>query len=127
MVPVFLFVPLSAMQQSIPVTDLGSRMEFGLAMLFTNVTFKFSIASTLPHISYLTLLDKYLLVAGLINLLICFGECRDLAGAFTLLVFHVITTTSRKPWGVYFMVRWYTTKLHGPSHPQSSSRGMDIS
>ena len=90
MVPVFLFVPLSAMQQSIPVTDLGSRMEFGLAMLFTNVTFKFSIASTLPHISYLTLLDKYLLVAGLINLLICFESAAIWRVLSRYSVFHVI-------------------------------------
>ena len=70
--PVLLFVPLSAMQQFIPVNDLAGRMEFGLSMLFTIVAFKFSIASTLPLISYLTVLDKYLLLAGLVNLLICF-------------------------------------------------------
>ena len=90
LVPLFLFVPLSCMQFFIPVTELAGRMEFGLAMLFTTVTFKFSISNTLPQISYLTLLDKYLLLGGLINLLICFESAAIWRALSAHAVFHVL-------------------------------------
>ena len=71
-VPMFIFVPLACMQQAIPLWELADRLGFGLTMLLTTVAFKTSVSSSLPQISYLTLLDKYLLFGALINCIICF-------------------------------------------------------
>ena len=44
-----------------PVEDYGDRLAHGVALLLTIVAFKFVIAGRLPLLSYLTLLDKYVM------------------------------------------------------------------
>ncbi len=47
----------------IPSNSLADRMSVNLTLLLTAVAFKFVVSQSLPHISYLTLLDKYVLTS----------------------------------------------------------------
>lgn len=61
-----LMAPLSAATEPEGARmDTGDRMAFSVTLLLTAVAYKFAIASTLPQVSYLTLIDAYTLV--------CFG------------------------------------------------------
>jgi len=60
--PMMLFVAISTLVWYIPPWDVADRLNFGLAMLLTVIAFKFSNASLLPAVSYLTLLDRYVLL-----------------------------------------------------------------
>ena len=42
-----------------------SRLQLSFILLLSNITFKFSVSQSLPKVSYLTLLDKYVLLSGL--------------------------------------------------------------
>jgi len=50
---------------AVPHTDAGSRLEIALTLVLTAVAFKTQTADWIPRVSYLTLLDKYILVSFL--------------------------------------------------------------
>ena len=43
----------------VPAQDLSTRAQLILTLVLTIVAFKMAIASKLPEVSYLTVLDKY--------------------------------------------------------------------
>lgn len=48
-----------------------SRMQLSFILLLSNITFKFTVNQTLPKVSYLTYLDKYILISMAILCLVC--------------------------------------------------------
>lgn len=47
---------------SVPIPDLGDRASITLSLLLTAVAYKLVLADILPRVSYLTALDKYVLI-----------------------------------------------------------------
>ncbi len=58
--PSFLFVALSFASMLLPPADLHSRIDIVLAILLTEVAFKFLFTDKLPKTPYLSWLDKYM-------------------------------------------------------------------
>ncbi len=58
-----MIVSLCFLTFCIPVMEVASRLSTTLTLLLTAVAFKFVVGESLPKIAYLTLLDKYMLVA----------------------------------------------------------------
>merc|ERR1712070_56736 len=48
---------------AIPRTDVGDRLGVSMTMVLTAVAFKLEISNKLPDLSYLTLLDKFVLAS----------------------------------------------------------------
>eukprot|EP01106_Pelomyxa_sp_JSP_P014340 TRINITY_DN453_c0_g1_i5.p1 TRINITY_DN453_c0_g1~~TRINITY_DN453_c0_g1_i5.p1 ORF type:complete len:380 (+),score=86.62 TRINITY_DN453_c0_g1_i5:71-1141(+) len=63
----FLIVAMSFLTFVIPADNGTDRFGLNLTLVLTSITFKFTIAGYLPKTTYLTLLDKYVLV-GFITL-----------------------------------------------------------
>ena len=63
-VPSFVFAMTASLQFFIPLEDQGARLETSLTLLLTAAAYKVSIASVMPDISYLTLVDIYVLICG---------------------------------------------------------------
>jgi len=59
----------------IPLDDIGDRMANNVGFVFTAIAFQFVINSYLPHISYLTVLDCYVLGVFIFMLMITFQTC----------------------------------------------------
>lgn len=59
----YLIIMCSASVVAIDVFDYGSRISVNFTALLTLIAFKFVISSWVPQVSYLTLLDKYMLIA----------------------------------------------------------------
>lgn len=57
----FLITLMAAYTFSIDVTDAASRLELNFTLVLTSVAFKYTVSSYLPRITYLTLMDKYVL------------------------------------------------------------------
>jgi len=62
-VPLFLIVMLSMCAFALPVSDLSDRMSVVLTLVLTSVAFKYVVAGYLPKMSYMTFLDKYVLIS----------------------------------------------------------------
>ncbi|XP_078691440.1 cys-loop ligand-gated ion channel-like isoform X1 [Branchiostoma floridae x Branchiostoma belcheri] len=58
----FLIMALSFTAFSVPPNEPADRLGVTLTLLLTSVAFKFVVTQSLPTISYLTLLDKYVLL-----------------------------------------------------------------
>ena len=58
--PSFFFVALSFASLLLPPADLGERCDIVLAILLTEVAFKFLFTDKLPKTPYLSWLDKYM-------------------------------------------------------------------
>ncbi|XP_066292111.1 glycine receptor subunit alpha-4-like isoform X1 [Branchiostoma lanceolatum] len=58
----FLIMALSFTAFSVPPNEPADRLSVTLTLLLTSVAFKFVVTQSLPTISYLTLLDKYVLL-----------------------------------------------------------------
>lgn len=54
LISLFTFVP--------PPQDVSDRLELSMAVLLTAIAFKYVTAAYLPHISYLTLVDKFVML-----------------------------------------------------------------
>ncbi|CAK9008561.1 unnamed protein product [Durusdinium trenchii] len=61
--PNFLLSMLVFTSFAIPKEDLADRLSVTLTLVLTSVAFKYMVAQELPRISYLTLLDTYILVS----------------------------------------------------------------
>jgi len=61
LLPLFVFTSILFCSFVVPPEDFADRTSVTLTMLLTKVAFKFIIADKLPKISYLTLIDKYIL------------------------------------------------------------------
>jgi len=59
----------------IPIEDLGDRMANNVGFVFTAIAFQFVINSYIPHISYLTLLDWYVLGIFIYMLMMTVQTC----------------------------------------------------
>jgi hypothetical protein len=53
---------LCFVQFLLPVTDITDRLSISLTLLLTAAAYKFAISTMIPAISYLTMLDRYVLV-----------------------------------------------------------------
>lgn len=60
---IFVIVLFAASVYAIPASDFAARVSVNLTLLLTAVAFKFVTNSWVPQVSYLTLLDKYTIVA----------------------------------------------------------------
>jgi len=75
-VPLGLFSLLSILgAASIPYNATADRLSVSLALVLTAAAYKSSIASMVPTISYLTLVDKYVLSQGLLIMLVALQNC----------------------------------------------------
>ena len=61
--PNFLLSVLVFTSFAISPSDLADRLSVTLTLVLTSVAFKYMVAQELPRISYLTLLDKYILLS----------------------------------------------------------------
>lgn len=61
--PNFLLSVLVFTSWAIPAEELADRLSVTLTLVLTSVAFKYMVAQELPKISYLTLLDKYILMS----------------------------------------------------------------
>ena len=68
--PVFLLSSLTFISAAYDPSVLDSRLNIVLAMLLTLVAYKFSVASSLSPICYLTFADAYVLAAFALALLL---------------------------------------------------------
>ena len=59
----FLIVMFAASVYAIPISDFSSRVSVNITLLLTAVAFKFVTNTWVPQVSYLTLLDKYTMIA----------------------------------------------------------------
>ena len=67
--PLCLFSFMCLFQFALPRYDTANRLNMGFTLVLTAVAFKFSITDMVPKISYMTVLDRYLLLSsGLIVL-----------------------------------------------------------
>ena len=74
--PLGLFSLLSILgAASIPSNATADRLSVSLALVLTAAAYKSSIASMVPTISYLTLVDKYVLSQGLLIMLVALLSC----------------------------------------------------
>lgn len=62
-VVMFPLVGTAASVVGVPVTDLADRMSISLTLMLTAVAFKFVLMNFIPPVSYLTLLDIYVISA----------------------------------------------------------------
>ena len=49
---------------TIDMHKVQNRLQLTFILLLSNITFKFSVSQTLPKVSYLTILDKYIIYSG---------------------------------------------------------------
>eukprot|EP00808_Paulinella_micropora_P014357 g24378.t1 len=68
--PLYLITAVSSACFAVPQNEIGDRTSITLTMMLTTVAYKYLIAGNLPTISYLTLVDIYLLICLLIQ--VCF-------------------------------------------------------
>ena len=61
----------------VPPEDFADRMAMSLTLLLTAVAFKQVVSTHLPSISYLTILDKYVLCGFLMQVLVVFQNVSD--------------------------------------------------
>ena len=59
--PIAVFVILTGLQFSVPVSDQDTRLSVSLTLVLTAAAYKFSIATMLPSVAYLTFVDKYIM------------------------------------------------------------------
>ena len=62
--PVGLFVPIAHLQFSFPLDDHANRVMVPVTMLLTAAAYKNSIATIVPQIPYLTLIDTYVMACS---------------------------------------------------------------
>jgi len=67
--PIFLITLTNAASYTVPPTDVADRCSISLTLMLTTVAYKYIIADKLPAISYLTLIDKYVLLCLCIQVL----------------------------------------------------------
>ena len=60
--PIFLITLTNAASYTVPPTEVADRCSISLTLMLTTVAYKYIIADKLPAISYLTLIDKYVLL-----------------------------------------------------------------
>ncbi|KAK2146857.1 hypothetical protein LSH36_581g00001 [Paralvinella palmiformis] len=56
---------------AVSIALVQNRLQLSFILLLSNITFKFNISQTLPKVSYLTLLDKYVIVQIAMMCLVC--------------------------------------------------------
>lgn len=62
--PTFMLVCLSFFVSGVDLADFGTRMSITLTIILTTVAFKLAIGTTLPKVSYFTLMDFYVFGAN---------------------------------------------------------------
>jgi hypothetical protein len=70
--PMFCFVLLSLLQWVVPRTDAVSRLGISLTLVLTAAAYKLAVSTMVPAISYLTLLDKYVVLCWSMIMLAAF-------------------------------------------------------
>ena len=78
--PMAVFSLMAVLAFMVPREDVGSRMQVSLTLVVTAATYKFAMASFMPEIAYLTLLDKYIIATSLVIAVVVFEN--GLAGRF---------------------------------------------
>ena len=62
--PLGIVALLAGLQFLVPLEEMESRLSISLTLLLTTAAYKFTISTMVPAISYLTLLDKYVLCSS---------------------------------------------------------------
>jgi len=102
-----------------PEEDLGERFAIVLTLLLTATTFKFVISDSLPKVTYMTVLDKYVMVcnAGFIVFVALFSimphlDVSDIR-SFEMRYFFPILVGVWTVFNIVFLYRvWRVNKLH---------------
>jgi hypothetical protein len=103
MLPMTCLVVLGFLQFTIPIDAVGERIAVTLTLLLTAAAYRYAISTMVPMVSYLTMLDKYVLVCSIFIMAMVIengiagtvalkkdmkaGEYLDIASAIVLLVF----------------------------------------
>jgi len=65
MLPNFFLVALGFLQFTIPIDEVADRIAVSLTLLLTAAAYRFAITTMVPAVSYLTMLDKYVLACSI--------------------------------------------------------------
>jgi succinate dehydrogenase/fumarate reductase cytochrome b subunit len=68
-IPLYLITAVSCASFAVPPEDVADRCSITMTMMLTTVAYKYLISDRLPTISYLTLIDLYVLVNMLLQVL----------------------------------------------------------
>ena len=71
-VPMAMMPLLGAMQFAVPRDNQETRLSISLSLLVTTAAYKFSIATMMPSVSYLTFIDKYVMASALLLSILTF-------------------------------------------------------
>uniref|UniRef100_A0A7S4I2D5 Neurotransmitter-gated ion-channel transmembrane domain-containing protein n=1 Tax=Odontella aurita TaxID=265563 RepID=A0A7S4I2D5_9STRA len=77
-VPITCIAFLSLMTFFVPAEDTGDRLELSITILLTAVAFKYASAAYLPQISYLTLVDIFVLLCT--SIVVLASVCHSVLG-----------------------------------------------
>ena len=72
-VPLLVFNLLAFMQFSVDALYIPDRLSISLTLVLTTAAYKFAVAALVPQLSYMTMLDSYLLANWMIIVLISFA------------------------------------------------------
>ena len=95
-VPMVLISGCALCSFAVPKEDVADRLSVSLTILLTVVAFKLQIASTIPALSYLTLLDQFCLANILLVILIV--GLNAIGGQLSLTADHICLTTLSSLW-----------------------------
>lgn len=70
LLPCTLFVPMAALQFMVQRDQVPDRLGVSLAIVLTAIAHKYSMTTLVPSVSYLTFLDKYVLISLLLIFII---------------------------------------------------------
>eukprot|EP00457_Paulinella_chromatophora_P004648 gb/GEZN01004660.1/.p1 GENE.gb/GEZN01004660.1/~~gb/GEZN01004660.1/.p1 ORF type:complete len:572 (+),score=67.05 gb/GEZN01004660.1/:67-1782(+) len=77
--PLYLITATASACFAVPQTQVADRASITLTMMLTTVAYKYLIAGNLPNISYLTLIDKYVLLCLILQ--VCFVVATVIIGS----------------------------------------------
>jgi hypothetical protein len=72
--PLFFMVCCSLVSFVLPPEDVPNRLSVSLTMMLTMIAFKFIVTDKLPPVSYLTLIDSYILLCFMCMVLLIFVQ-----------------------------------------------------
>ena len=79
-VPMFIISMTLFASYMLPISETADRLAASLTLMLAMVTFKYVISDRLPHISYLTYIDRYMLACFILAFVIVFMQSLAMGG-----------------------------------------------
>merc|ERR1719506_1458458 len=100
--PTAFVVILCFLQFCIPVDKVAARGSYTLTLLLTAAANKYTITTMVPPISYLTMLDKYVLICSIFLVVMVLesgivGRAVSMPGSFWISVLQSVVATGVMP------------------------------